>query len=349
MDGLSTPFRGMPPETPLAMAAQSLRQHPPRTGRPASSPRLMGLRRLLVVGGAILLTAAATREMVFVLGVNGLTPLAYGILALFVSLFAWIALALTSAIAGFVSVLAGGGGTLDTAEPAKLQGRTALLMPAYNEAPARIMAALEALQADLAAAGAASQFDLFILSDTRDPAAWLAEEAAFLRLRARIGSTVFYRRRAQNTERKAGNIADWVRRWGGAYDQFLILDADSVMTADCVIRLVAAMERTPAAGLIQSLPVIVGGRTLFRPHAAIRRPALWAGDRAWDHLVAWGGGQLLGPQRRHSHPRLRRRCRAAVAAGPQAVRRPYPEPRFCRGGAAAPGRLGNPHDARHRR
>ena len=263
MDGLTASFRGMPPETPLDMPAQSLRQRPAKAGLPASSPRLMGLRRLLVVGGAILLTAAATREMAFVLGVNGLTPLAYAILALFVSLFAWIALALTSAMAGFVAVLSGGGSVLDTPVPAPLQSRTALLMPAYNEAPARIMAALEALHADLAGSGVGGQFDLFILSDTRDPAAWLAEEAAFLQLRARIGGTVFYRRRAQNTERKAGNIADWVRRWGGAYDHFLILDADSVMTADCVIRLVAAMERTPGAGLIQSLPVIVGGRTLF--------------------------------------------------------------------------------------
>lgn len=263
MDGLTTPFQGMPPETPLPMTAQSFRQKPARTPRPPSSPSSIVWRRLLVVGGAIVLTAAATREMSLVLGSNGLTNLAYLILALFVSLFAWIALALTSAIAGFVSILTNGGRGLDTARAEPVHGQTALLMPAYNEAPARIMAALEALHRDLTTADARPQFDLFILSDTRDPAAWIAEEAAFLQLRARIGGGIFYRRRAQNIERKAGNIADWVRRWGGGYDQFLILDADSVMTADCVIRLVAAMERTPDAGLIQSLPVIVGGRTLF--------------------------------------------------------------------------------------
>ena len=263
MDGLTTPFQGMPPETALPMAPQSFGQKPHRTPRPASSPRLIAWRRLLVVGGAIVLTVAATREMSLVLGSNGLTTLAYLILALFVSLFAWIALALTSSIAGFVSVLTNGGRRLDTVQLAPVRGQTALLMPAYNEAPARIMAALEALHRDLTAADVRQKFDLFILSDTRDPAAWIAEEAAFLKLRARIGGGVFYRRRAQNTERKAGNIADWVRRWGGGYDQFLILDADSVMTADCVLRLVAAMERMPDAGLIQSLPVIVGGRTLF--------------------------------------------------------------------------------------
>ena len=44
-----------------------------------------------------------------VLAVNGVTPLAVFMLALFVALFAWIALSFTSAIAGFISVLGGGG------------------------------------------------------------------------------------------------------------------------------------------------------------------------------------------------------------------------------------------------
>ena len=279
MDGLSVAPGGLPPEAPLAMAAQSLEQKPPRAPRPASSPRGVAFRRLFVVGGAVLLTVAATREMALVLGTNGLTPLAYLILVLFVSLFAWIALALLSGVAGFVSLLRTPATLTEPAGP--LTGRTALLMPAYNEAPARIMAALEALHRDLADAGAGPHFDFFILSDTRDPAAWIAEEAAFLQLRERTGRNVFYRRRAQNTERKAGNIADWVKRWGGAYEHFLILDADSVMTADCVVRLVAALERTPDAGLIQSLPVIVGGRTLFA------RTQQFAG-RLYGPLIAHG-------------------------------------------------------------
>jgi hypothetical protein len=90
-------------------------------------------------------------------------------------------------------------------------------------------------------------FDFFILSDTTDPEIWIAEEAAFLTLRERTGgySRIFYRHRKQNVARKAGNIADWVRRWGGDYPKFFILDADSVMTADTLLRLVVAMERHP--------------------------------------------------------------------------------------------------------
>ena len=46
----------------------------------------------------------------------------------------------------------------------------------------------------------------------------------------RADGRLFYRRRAENTGRKAGNIADFVRNWGGAYDYFVVLDADSIMT-----------------------------------------------------------------------------------------------------------------------
>ena len=106
-------------------------------------------------------------------------------LALFLALFAWIALSFTSALAGFCSLLAGGGRRLgtgpDTPLP-QLATRTALLMPTYNEQPARIMAGLQAIWESLRETGAADAFDLFILSDTTDPDIWIAEEAGFLAL-----------------------------------------------------------------------------------------------------------------------------------------------------------------------
>src|SRR5476651_202985 len=102
-------FRPLPDEAPLAMPTQSLRQAGKRVGRFASSPRAMGLRRLLVIGGAIVMTGFGAREMYRVLAVNGATPLAIVMLALFVALFAWIALSFTSAVAGFISVVGGGG------------------------------------------------------------------------------------------------------------------------------------------------------------------------------------------------------------------------------------------------
>ena len=175
--------------------------------------------------------------MLLVLGVNGLTPLEVAILVLFVSLFAWIALALISSVCRLRLAMLAAASAAPGDVPSDPLPRTALLMPAYNEQPARIMAALAVIHADLARLGAGAAFDLFILSDTTDPDAWIAEEAAFLALRERMRRRPTSSTAAgpRTSERKAGNIADWVRRWGGAYPQFLILDADSVMTGECIV------------------------------------------------------------------------------------------------------------------
>ena len=98
-------FRALPEEAPLAMPTQSLREVPPRTGRLPSSPRAMALRRLLIIGGAVVLTIVGANEMYLVFAGNGITPLAIVMLALFLALFAWIALSFTSALAGFASLL----------------------------------------------------------------------------------------------------------------------------------------------------------------------------------------------------------------------------------------------------
>jgi membrane glycosyltransferase len=265
---LASGLPAMPDEAPLAMPVQDLRIRPDRVAPPDTAPRGMALRRIAIFCATLLLTLFGAREMALVLDVS--TPFTPGaaVLALFVPLFAWIALSFVSSLCGVASIVARGGRGLGIDPEAPLpvlHGRTALLMPVYNEDPRRVLAGLEAMQEALREVGTADSFDIFILSDTTDPDAWAREEEAFLALRARAGADarIFYRRRPRNTDRKAGNIADWVRRHGGAYPQFLILDADSVMSAEALIRLAAAMEAHPRVGLIQSLPVIVNGRSLF--------------------------------------------------------------------------------------
>jgi membrane glycosyltransferase len=294
--GMSAP--ALPQEAPLAMPVQSLRRAPATALRPTTAPPGLAARRAFVFGGALALTAIAAEEMYAVLSVAGLTMLETVVLVLFVVLFAWIALSFTNALGGAIAMgrrgpagLGIGALGIDPASPLpQLTRRTALLMPTYNEAPARVFAGLEAIWRSLEATGQGEAFDLFILSDTTDADVWVAEEAGFLALRERTGGhgRIFYRRRPRNIDRKAGNIADWVTRFGGAYDAMLVLDADSVMTGDAIVRIAAAMEQNPGVGLIQTLPVIVGGRSLFA------RVQQFAG-RLYGPLIANGLAWWHGP------------------------------------------------------
>jgi membrane glycosyltransferase len=258
----------VPAESPLPMPIQSLRQGAAPAHPLPSAPRGMGLRRTIVIGGSALLTLVAAYQIWWVLRVAGTDLLEILLLLLFIALFAWVAQAFVSAVAGFVLVLARRRARLDLSPDAplpELSTRTALLMPTYNEDPERLMAGLQAIHESLDATGQGQRFDFFVLSDTTRPEVQIAEELAFHALRARLGDEhrLFYRRRASNNERKAGNIADWVRRFGGAYPHMLILDADSLMTGDTIVRLSGAMERNPDVALIQTLPMLVNGNTLF--------------------------------------------------------------------------------------
>ncbi|MGA8294076.1 MAG: glucans biosynthesis glucosyltransferase MdoH, partial [Rhodoplanes sp.] len=223
---------------------------------------------VVIIGAAAAMTIAAAYEMYLVLVVGGLTLAEHVVLALFVVLFAWLAFSTASAFAGFVALLGSGVRTLDIDPLAPLpnvSSRTALLLPTYNEDARRLMSRLQAIYESVEATGQGDAFDFFVLSDTTDPDIWIAEEIEFFALRTRVGEAqLFYRRRAENTERKAGNIGDWVTRFGGCYAQMIVLDADSLMTGDTVVRLAAAMEAHPHVGLIQTFPVIVNGTTLFQ-------------------------------------------------------------------------------------
>jgi membrane glycosyltransferase len=245
----------------------------------------MYLARLFVFGGGLLLTAYGTYEMYQVVSVSRTTVLQWVLVALFTVNFSWIAVAFTSALLGFFALLRPSrhGGPL----PTSLRERTAIVMPVYNEQTDRTYAALEAIYESVEATGLGQHFDYFILSDTTNPDAWVAEERAFLSLRERLGPNArfYYRHRPKNYHRKAGNIADFVSRWGGHYEHMLVLDADSLMTGECIVRLADAMEADPDAGIIQSLPLIINRNTLFarlQQYAArVTGPVIAMGLSVW--------------------------------------------------------------------
>src|SRR5690606_4774107 len=155
---------------------------------------------------------------------------------------AWIAQAAAAAIAGLLP---------QRKQPlAPLQDlagrRTALVMPIYNEDPLRTTMALRAMAEELDAEGHAAGFEIVVLSDSTHADAWVRESLSIARLREALHGRmpVWYRRRWSNKGRKAGNLQDFVERWGARYDFMVVLDADSLVSAATLMTMVRAMRRS---------------------------------------------------------------------------------------------------------
>src|SRR4051794_9949566 len=261
------PEQFLPPETPLPMHTQQLRYFSRNKQQANAETGSVALRRGFILAGTGAMTVAGCYEMYRVLEVGGVTVLEWLVLALFVLLFAWVAVSFMSALAGFAVLLFRARDPLgiNIDEPiAPVAGRTAMLLPTYNEDPHHIMARLRAMWEDVDQCGYRSKFDWFVLSDTTNPSIWIAEEQCFLRVRQhRVANNIYYRHRPENFARKSGNIEDWIKRFGAAYQHMIVLDADSLMTGETILRLVSAMENHPDVALIQTLPTVVNARTLF--------------------------------------------------------------------------------------
>lgn len=278
----------MPPEAPRPMPSQPLSR---LDGAVRRAPRARGAARLraIVLVGALALSAFAAGEMGRALSVGRPTAVSVAVLALFAVNFTWIALPFTTALVGFARSL-----RRRTPAPgveAPLATRTALLMPTYNEDPARVAAALEAMARDVVRRGEGRAFDVFVLSDTTRGDVALAEEEAFRALRRRLGGAigVHYRRRARNVAHKPGNVRDFCERWGGAYDHLVVLDADSLVDGATLVGLARRMEDDPDAGLVQTLPRLHRGATLL---ARVQQFAGSVyGSLLGEGLAAWAGGE----------------------------------------------------------
>jgi membrane glycosyltransferase len=146
-----------------------------------------------------------------------------------------------------------------------LRGTTAILVPVYNEDPEATFVRIAAMDASLQETGLATHFHFAILSDTRNEQVAQAERHAFVRLLDLTGAEgrMFYRRRTQNKGRKAGNIEDFIKRSGAAYEFSIILDADSLMEGTTLVEMVRRMQGDPKLGLLQTLPVIIHAQSRF--------------------------------------------------------------------------------------
>ena len=194
------------------------------------------------------------------------------LLALFAITLPWTVIGFWNAAIGYLVLrLSADPAALIAPAAARIRGdepiaaSTAVLVCIRNETPRRIVRNLLPMLKGLDDAGLAQHFHVYVLSDTSDAAIAQAETEYFARLetqwRGRIALT--YRRRPDNAGFKAGNIADFCRRWGGVHDFALVLDADSVMASEAVLRLVRIMQADPRLGILQSLVVGLPSTSAF--------------------------------------------------------------------------------------
>ncbi|MET3497531.1 glucans biosynthesis glucosyltransferase MdoH [Variovorax boronicumulans] len=199
--------------------------------------------------------------------------LEYGQIGLYGLLSGWVVTGFVTALMGFYVSVRGDKHALSAKQvvnhPMNPEARTAIIMPICNEDVATVFAGLRATCESVASTGHAKQFDVFVLSDSYTPETAAAERAAWEDLRAALADSpnqpqveVYYRLRTRRTHRKAGNVADFCRRWGKDYRYMVVLDADSVMSGDCLTSMVKLMEANPSAGIIQTATQAIGHVTL---------------------------------------------------------------------------------------
>ncbi len=197
-------------------------------------------------------------------------PLLFISTALFTILFYWISLGFWSFIMGIFIMLRKYDNfsfkhSVPENTPLPKDARTSLLFPVYNEDAKTVCAGIRTVWQSLCTAGIEKHFDIFILSDSTKADAWVNEEEAWRELceLENAHEHIFYRHRKMNIKRKSGNIADFCRRWGHQYRYMIIFDADSLMSAHSLKRLVQIMEKNPDVGIVQSPPKIIKSQSLI--------------------------------------------------------------------------------------
>ncbi len=257
-------------------------------------------RRALVltlnaVTWAMLLAWAAS-----ILSAGGWTWLDRGLFLGFVFGTPWSVLGFWNAVIGLTMLHGRADGLTEVApflaageEATPLIVKTAVLMTLRNEDPGRAILRLQTVKASIDATGEGVQFSYFLLSDT-DRAGIAAAEAATVaawRAAELDRERIVYRRRADNTGFKAGNVHDFCRHWGGDYELMLPLDADSLMTGGAIVKLVRIMQAYPKLGILQSLVVGTPSSSAF---ARMFQFGMRHGMRAYTMGQAWWVGDC-GP------------------------------------------------------
>jgi len=260
---------------------------------PVARVERFGLRRTVFAALVLATMAAAFGSFAWLIGRDGYGFLDWVMLGCLALTLPWTIIGFWNALIGLVilhtrrdpagyvtPMLRDGDGD------AALSGRTALLMAVHDEDPDAVFRHLRATVESLDRAGSAEAFDVFLLSDTRDPFIAAEEERLFDAWR-RVDPAperLRYRRRTVNTDHKTGNIWDWLDHDGHRYDYFVTLDADSLMSGRLLTRLVRIMDKNPGLGILQTLIVGLPSSSAF---ARIFQFGMRHGMRSYTTGSAW--------------------------------------------------------------
>jgi membrane glycosyltransferase len=286
----------MPPDMPLSMPAQDLRYKPWRHERHLISGAVL-YARFILIAVTVGVTTYGVYQMLQVVRFASMTFLQGTMIFFFAVSLGWIAFAAGSVMAGASKRR----DPIPTDLPAAGEGLTALVMPIYNEDPTRTTAGLQAMAEALRRIDAHGGFEIVILSDSTNADAWINETLSVEKLRTSLRAfmPVWYRRRWHNVARKSGNIEDFVTRWGGRYAHMIVLDADSLIDAPTLQRLVQAMQADPQLGILQTAPQLIGAKTFFARlqqfAACVYGPVITRGLSAWsgDSGNYWGHNAII--------------------------------------------------------
>jgi membrane glycosyltransferase len=228
------------------------------------------LRRTIFFGAVVIVNLLASLWLADLFWRMGFQKAHYPLLGIFIVLNGLLVLGSFHAIFGAIDMLLGRRQSVRISKLADgktgpLTYRHAVVIPVYNEDSVRVCARIEAIYRSIEATGNLDSFDFFILSDTRDLDLWVMEETSWTNLCRSLDGfgRIYYRRRKTNENRKAGNIGDFVRTWGGGYESMLVLDADSLMDGADIVKMTRVMEAYPRLGILQTAPKLIRGNSVF--------------------------------------------------------------------------------------
>jgi membrane glycosyltransferase len=257
-----------------------------RSATPAHGP-CIGRRRAIFAALVGLTMLGLIWLMAVTLSAGGFGAMDLAIVLLFAITLPWSVVGFWNATIGFAIMRFGAEpNLLGPAADEAITASTAILVCIRNESPERIVRNLKPLLDGLIAAGVAERFCVYVLSDSDAPELIRAEDMRFAALAAALGGDIAiqYRRRATNNGYKAGNIRDFCDRWGDKHELAIVLDTDSFMTADAVLRLVRRMQGDTKIGILQSLVVGLPSASAF---ARIFQFGMRLGMRSYTAGSAW--------------------------------------------------------------